>query len=373
MDRVPGAGWTEAARRARPFVQDATGSGGGTTSSSAVTPGAADPYGYLVAPGLPAWQGLVAFLVGDGRALVMEEPFTMAGRDWPSGTLFLPRHGNDDLTARVAAAGLADRAVAVSTGLVPEGNDLGTRDRIPLELPRVALLTGEGVGPPSFGAHWFFLERTLRLPFDAVPLADLDAETLEAYDVVIAPDMWGRGGGATDTLKDWVDRGGALIAVDGAARSYGEAIAGIAVREEAEEDEDVAAALRGREQREQDRWEEDIPGTILPVVLDPANPLAYGFGANGTVDRAFVLHAGGEAFEPDDSYESVAFFPEGMSKISGVVSQENLELLSRSTWLATKRVGRGRVILFADDPLFRHFWYSAYQAYGNAVLIGPAM
>ena len=36
--------------------------------------------------------------------------------------------------------------------------------------------------------------------------------------------------------------------------------------------------------------------------------------------------------------------------------------------------GPGRVmILFADDPLFRHFWYATFQPFVNAVLLGPAM
>ncbi len=369
VERVPEGAWAQASRRQRVFASEAT-----TGAGRAAFAAAEEPYGYLVPPGLRAWRGLVPFLAGDGRALVMEESFTMAGRDWPAGTIFLPRHGNEDLSSRVAAAGLAERATPVATGFVPDGNDLGTRDRIALELPRVALLAGEGVSPTSYGAHWFFLERTLGLPFDAVPLAHVGSETLEGYDVVVAPAMWGRGDGeATDALRDWVERGGTLVAVDGAARSLGSAIAGITVRERADDGEELARALRSREQREEERWREDVPGTILPVSLDPANPLAFAFGANGMTNRSFVLHAGGQAFEPEEGYESVAFFPEGLSKISGVISQENLDLLSRSTWLATKRVRRGRVILFADDPLFRHFWYAAFQAYANAVLIGPAM
>ena len=33
----------------------------------------------------------------------------------------------------------------------------------------------------------------------------------------------------------------------------------------------------------------------------------------------------------------------------------------------------GLAILFADDPLFRHFWYSGFQLYTNAIVIGPSL
>jgi hypothetical protein len=35
-------------------------------------------------------------------------------------------------------------------------------------------------------------------------------------------------------------------------------------------------------------------------------------------------------------------------------------------------MGQGKVILFADDPAFRQFWYSGWQLYLNALLLGPA-
>lgn len=364
VERAPDGGWEAAPRRARDF-DDVAMAGGGQP--------AAQPYGYLVRPGLHAWKGLVAFLEAGGRAVALEKPFNSGGVSWPAGTFFLPRAWNDDLADRVARAGLVARATAVATGLVEDGNDLGTEERITLTLPKVAVLTGEGVSPTSFGAHWYFLERTLGLDFDAVPTDAVSASVLEDYDVVVAPDMRRPPSGLADALKAWVEQGGTLVAVGSAARSLGGTIAGIEVREQEAENGGLADALRGREQREEDRWREDIPGTILPVTLDPANPLAYGYGAAGMSDRAFVLHMGDLAFEPKDDFESVAFFPEGMSRISGVIGEANLSLLSQSAWLATKSVRGGRVILFADDPLFRHFWYAEYQPYVNALMIGPAM
>jgi hypothetical protein len=58
--------------------------------------------------------------------------------------------------------------------------------------------------------------------------------------------------------------------------------------------------------------------------------------------------------------------------VSGVISDKSLERLDRSTWLAEAGMGRGSLILFVEDPLFRMFWYSGFQLYTNALLYGPA-
>ena len=54
------------------------------------------------------------------------------------------------------------------------------------------------------------------------------------------------------------------------------------------------------------------------------------------------------------------------------MSEQGLERMAQSTWLAQASVGRGSLILFAEDPLFRMFWYSGFQVYANALILGPA-
>ncbi len=411
VDRAPDAGWSPAARRARIFDDSAlaspaatpvSGAGAAATGAAATgaaaapssavgnaRPGAA-PYGYLVPPGFSSWPGVIRFLHDGGRASVLDEPFTLAGRAWPRGTLFLrpaaagaagqgpeaaTRPPRRSLEALVRAAGLAARAKPVSTGLTPTGNDLGTEDAYPLRLPRVGVLAGEGVNATSYGAHWFFLEHYLRLPFDALLTDQIGRLDLDDYDVIVLPDA--RPASATiDALKAWVEKGGTLVAVGAGARAVAEPVAGVkvrAARPDSAAADSLERALRGRAQRELDRWEQDVPGTILDVTLDPANPLAFGAGIDGDTTRMFVLHSSDWDFEPNTAVETAAYFPPNLDKVSGVISQENLDRLARGAWLLTRRVKQGRVILFADDPLFRSFWFSGFQPYANALLVGPRM
>jgi hypothetical protein len=351
-------------------------------------PAASGTIGYLVTPGIAAWRGVARLLAAGGRAAVLDEPFDGAGRGWPAGAFWIPAYANADLPTRLADAGLDAIAVPVRSGSTPSGNDLGTEEAYPLALPRVALLAGEGASPTSLGAHWFFLERTLGLPFDQLPLDALDAGTLASYDVVIGPDLSASGrralSDAEDALGPWLRAGGTLVAVAGGAEAAAD-LAGVALEgeeeeegddEEGDEEEEVERALQGREARELERWEQSVPGTIFQLALDPAHPLAFGAGvpaaAGGRPDRLFVLHTGETAFVPDEAFESAAYFPDELRETSGVISPENLEALQQRAWLVSSGVGAGKVILFADDPLFRHFWFAAWQPYANAVLLGPA-
>lgn len=337
-------------------------------------------YGYLLPPSFSHAPALVAYLERGGRAYAMADTFSVDDRHFPRGTLFFPQGRNEDLDERLHASGLASLVTPVRTGFTSSGPDLGSNDQAPLELPRLALVGGEGMSSNGFGAHWHFLEQVVRMPFDAVNLDDLSSLDLSVYDVIAFPS-----GNPTRTLDDddleslesWVRSGGTVVAVAGSAQRLAGPLAEIEERrtldedEEEDRDERLQRALMTREERELERWQERIPGTILAAHLDPDHPLAFGATADGYEDRLFVLSTG-TVFEPTEDFETAARFPQGVDRISGVISDPHLERLDRSSWLAERRLGSGRVILFADDPLFRMFWYSGWQLYLNAILVAPA-
>jgi hypothetical protein len=337
-------------------------------------------YGYLLPPSFGNVRGLIDFLEEEGRVFAMADTFSLQGTDYPRGTLFFPQGRNDDLDRRIEEAGLGGMVTPVSTGYSTSGIDLGTNDAAPLRLPRVALLGGEGTASTSFGAHWHFLEEVVDLPFDAVNVSDAASMDLSSWDVIILPSgnpTGTLGSSGMERLEQWVRGGGTLVSVAGSAQRIAGAFADVEERtslddeEELDRDEQLQRDLRTREERQMEQWMERIPGTILPVEMDPDHPLVFGAAAGGVgPERLFVLSSG-VGFEPSSSYETVAHFPEGLDRISGVISERNLERLDRSAWLVERRLGSGRVILFADDPVFRGFWYSGWPLYLNAILIVP--
>ncbi|MGH7443709.1 MAG: M14 family metallopeptidase, partial [Longimicrobiales bacterium] len=332
-------------------------------------------YGWVLLPSFESWLAVSRYLRSGGRASVIDDAITIAGHEIAAGAIFLARLGADSFDVRIARAALPPSAIAVTSGRTSSGPDLGTGDAYALRAPRIALLTGTGVSATSAGAHWFFLDRTLHADYDAVLTTRIAATDLHDYDVVVAPEMSRSAldDEAFEALQAYVETGGTLVAVGNAAESIGAPIAEIEMREAPERPAatSIERALRGREARELEEFEEDVPGTIVSARLDPAHPLAFGAGTDD--GRLYVLHAGGAVFEPDAAFETVAFFEDDLEKVSGVISQRNLERLAQASWLVTRSVGAGRVILFADDPLFRHFWYGTFQPFANALLIGPLL
>ena len=361
VNGAPDAGWS--AERGAP-------AGTETRTVGAVE----DAYAWAVRPRLDAWPALSRFLAEGGRGIVLEESFTTEGRIWPAGTMVLPRWTNEGLGGRIAESGLAAFAVPIRSGMTESGRDLGTDRSVNLSMPRIALAGGPGTYSTSFGAYWFFLDQTLGVPYDAVPFDDLENIELADYDVLILPELSGQPDSSLVAAVDaWVRQGGRLVAVASAAEAFADAF-GVEVRGALEDSADSEAArleraLRGRRERDLAEWEQEVPGVVIEVQLDPAHPLAFGAGVGGDSDHMFVLHVGDLVFEPSESIESAAWFDADLRETAGMISAQNLERLEQGAWLVTRRRGSGRVVLFADDPLFRHFWYAAFVPFVNAVML----
>lgn len=339
---------------------------------------ASRPLGWLVPPIWNAAGPVMDWLRQGGRARALQEGFQVEGRRWPAGTVFLP--ADTAAAGRILSSGLEEYVVPVSTGWTAEGPDLGTSRSYSLRAPRIGVFRGEGVWPTSFGAGWYFLERMAGIPFDALDLPGLSRLDLARWDVLVLPD--GSPGEeldapATKALRGWVEGGGTLVAFAGAARWAGREITEIQVRAAVPDslsDEDRrVAALRTREQRREDYWDRSVNGIVLPVRADSAHPLAAGAGMGNADRRQFVLHLNDLVFEPSDGFESVLAFEKGVRAVSGVVSESKLEDLGASGWLVAASEGRGKLILFADDPLFRLMWPSQFVLFTNALLLGPNM
>ncbi len=364
-ERIPDAAWSPLSGAAD------------EAAASRPAPAAAAPYGWLVAPGLEAAGPLYRYLALGGTARVLGRATEAGVRDWPAGTWFLP--ASDSAAAWLGRSGAAAHATPVASGRGEGGVDLGTEEALVPIASRIAVRAGEGVAPPSFGQVWYLLERELEIPFDALPEEALEASALTDYDVLVLPAGRPLPEARREDVEGWLRAGGTLVAVGGAARWAAE-LAEVPVRAdtadaEAKTDEEAARrrGLRTREERRVDRWEESVTGVVLPVESDPEHPLAWGAGAGNTAGRWFVLHREDLRFEPSEDHEAVAWFPTGVRAVSGVLSDRKAGELAMSAWLVTKRVGEGRVVLFADDPLFRLFWRSTQLSFVQALLLGPAM
>ncbi|RKY22139.1 MAG: hypothetical protein DRQ55_02010 [Planctomycetota bacterium] len=197
-----------------------------------------EPVGELV-PAADAAARPVAWVVDGGddasvvfatrameRGLVLsvaDEAFESAGRSFARGSVVVRVGDNDnddgDIARRVAAAAREARVsvFASGSGRAPgDGADLGGGHFGLLTRPRVAMVSGDPVHTDAFGHLWHVLDTRLGVPVSFLEAGELSYTDLRPYNVLVLPPGSPVGRHA-EALGRWVDGGGTLIAVGGAA------------------------------------------------------------------------------------------------------------------------------------------------------------
>ncbi|MEO1449898.1 MAG: zinc carboxypeptidase, partial [Bacteroidota bacterium] len=109
-----------------------------------------------------------------------------------------------------------------------------------------------------------------------------------------------------------------------------------------------------------------IGGTIFEVELDLTHPLAFGLHQ----DHFPVYRNSRVVLEPSENpYATVASYTMD-PHIDGYIAPENLTVVKGSAALLVNGTGRGRSILFADNPNFRGIWWGTQRMFLNALFFG---
>jgi hypothetical protein len=169
---------------------------------------------------------LAALLQDKVHVRISEKPFRIAGRDWPRGTLLVPREGNPtDVADRVQK--VMDRhglqAIPLYTARAQQGPDLGGSHFPMLIEPRVGVWTGMPISPSDYGALWHLFDVGLGLRFSGLDIASFGRTDLSRYNVLVFPNAYGSyrsllGESGIAALKEWVDAGGTAVGIAGGAR-----------------------------------------------------------------------------------------------------------------------------------------------------------
>ncbi|MHA6248829.1 M14 family metallopeptidase [Pontibacter sp. CAU 1760] len=339
------------------------------------------PYAYLARwTNLQDLKFLTALMQEGIKVRQAEKGFETGGVQFTPGTLIITRTGNtakgdklDETVRRLANAyGVALRAT--TTGFVSSGADFGSGSVRYLKMPKVALMSGEGISPYGFGEVWHYFEQQINYPvtvlntsyFSNVPLHEFDVLILPAgsYGRVLDEETLGK-------VKDWVSAGGKLIAMEGAA-NYLAGKSGFNLKKKATEaekekdstkKEDPYKHLRTYGNRERESLQDEVQGSIFRVDLDNTHPLAFGYGPS-----YFALIRSDDTFSFLENGWNVGVLKQN-NYTTGFVGADIKAKLKDALILGTQNMGRGQVIYLADNPLFRGFWQSGKLLFGNAVFL----
>ncbi len=325
------------------------------------------------------------------RPRLARKPFTLATggtggteRTFDRGTIIIPvaqRDATSTITPDQVRA-LIDRVVAedhvvvhrADTGLTPSGGDLGGPNSPVLAKPKIALLSGSGTRAYEVGETWHLLNERFGMPVSLVDADDFPSLDLGRYTtLVMVTGSYGLNTEDVNRLKWWVREGGTVIAWKNAARWAIEMeLIDEGLIDEPLVDEELAPTMPDTasipyELVSSTRGAQRIGGAIFAAALDTTHPLAFGYDGETPLFRNHEIF-----FEPSaTSGATVAQYTDS-PLLSGYISTERHDELANTAAIIARRQGAGAVILFADNPNFRAFWYGTNGLFLNAVFFGGA-
>jgi len=254
---------------------------------------------------------------------------------------------------------------ASNTASTPSGPDLGGAYQGVLQKPKVAILSGDGTSSYGVGEVWHLLNFRMGIPVSLLNAKQLNTRKLSKYNTIIVPDGFYSNLDSTDikTLKDWVFNGGTLIATQTGSRwVVNKKILNEKLKKGGMDTLDIPY-----EQAPMVTGAQRIGGSIFEVSLDNTHPIAYGYNK-----KTPMFRRGDTFFELSTSTAANVGRYTKNPLLSGYISEEKLKEIQNSASIIARRQGGGHVILFADNPSFRAFWYGSNGLLLNAVFFGQA-
>jgi hypothetical protein len=319
---------------------------------------------YLQSKGLVLSSAFKGFSANTTQGLIQFKPGTLQ--------LSVPRqkHNADQVYTWVKEAWEKYKVpiYAARSGYTPSGIDFGSRHFRTLDKPKTALLIGEGTNSYEAGEVWHLMDTRVHMPVSKLRLAQFKRMDLSKYNtLVMVSGRYSLDKTDQDRIKAWVSQGNTLITI-GAASSW--AIDRKLVKEAKTKgkkaDSTVAKRLPYIDASEIE-GKEEVGGIILRAALDLTHPLGFGYNS-----PTIPVYKNNEVWiKPSkNAYSTVAKYTAN-PHIDGYITQKNMEeYVKPSASLLVSPIGRGRVVLFADNPNFRGSWYGTNRLFMNALFLG---
>ncbi len=308
------------------------------------------------------------------------KPFTAktssGKKDFNYGTLLIPVSRQEKLNAQevydIVAAAQQKFDVPIystNTGFSLKGIDLGSRNFRKVTAPKAAMIIGNGVRSYEAGEVWHLLDTRVHMPITKVLSSNFNRLNLNDYNtlVMVSGNYNMISESRIKQLKEWVSQGNTLITI-GTATSW--AIDKEVVKEKLTEKKKDSSKIKERKNYVDagpNRGKQRLGGSIFKVDLDLTHPLGFGYRY-----RDLPVYKNNNVWlaPSSNAYNTVAKYTKD-PHIDGFISKENLEdNLKPSASLVVSKVGRGRAILFADNPNFRGSWYGTNKLFFNALFFG---
>jgi hypothetical protein len=315
-------------------------------------------------------------------------PLNAEGRTYPVGTMYIPARATTVAILQKLATekGLTFDAVAATPGL----------EVMKLKPVRIGLWDQYGGSMPSGWTRWIFEQ--FEFPYEVVFPQALDAGNLNAkFDVLVfvdggiperdpSPGAGQTGGGfgaqpaaesvppefrgalgrvtvakTVPEIKKFIENGGTVVTI-GSSTSLAYHL-GLPVR-------NALVEIANGVERPLPREKYYVPGSILEARIDNTQPLAYGMEKNAMVfyDESPAFHldpsAGSKGVKPIAWYESASPLRSGWAW--------GQQYLDQAVSIVEAPVGKGHVVLFGNEVLWRGQPHGTFKMFFNSLFYGSA-
>ena len=174
---------------------------------------------------------------------------------------------------------------------------------------------------------------------------------LDEFDTLIIPSgYYGTLGNEKnlEKIKLWVSKGGNLVAFENAIRIFADK-EGFSVkvkRNTKKNSEDVKY-----EDLSRNRIQNYLSGAIFKVKIDNTHPMAYGYEK-----EYYSLKTSTATYKTLNRGFNVGKIIDSENSTIGFVGDKIKEKFKNSLVFGNEKIGRGNIIYFADNIMFRNFW-----------------
>ena len=324
-------------------------------------------YGYALAYRSLADGKFLAALLKAGLGVRYNQvPTANSGVAWDRGSLFILKGDNQKNAnylekLKELALQFNRTLTPIETGYSTSGPDLGAAQLQLINPPRIALLKSDRTSSYNYGEIWHFFEQVLHYPLLQLDNSRLST-ALEHIDQLIIPSGYysklNESNAPDKALLEWIKKGGKVIALSGALDRFADT-EGFKLQKKPNEELDTTEIPYG------DLYRNEISlittGSIFEATLDQTHPLTFGLKSYYTLklneDAYAFLENGTNAFTLGSNSKAIA----------GFIGFKALENQSKSLLIGEETLGKGKLIYFVDNVLFRGFWYTGKMAFTNAL------
>ena len=334
-----------------------------------------------------SWQQMNApavlqkLLVAGARVRAATKPFSISNESdassFSEGSLVLLAGLQDkDKTGAILeilqeASASNVKIVSFNSQITTFGPGLGTSHFKHIPEIKPLLIVGEGTRSYDAGEAWFQLDRRLGVAPVMVSISRLKTIKLNDYTHLLMVD--GKYAAIGKDLKSriatWVNDGGVLVAIQGAA-TWTESLCfeSKPCDENKDEEKKTGEALQNMAYAdfEDQKSQRTIAGAIVTVLLDNTHPVAFGYQESMPIFRLgeTLLKASENAFTTPLRYMEKPL-------LSGYIGEQRLTEMSGQPAIIAERHDKGLVVRFANNPIFRGFWRGTERLWVNSLYFGP--